>query len=419
MTTTTDIARRNGNSTAQQPGTLAIYAGQTEWTPMQDAALTQLGIKDASDGDKAVFLHQCQRTGLDPFARQIYMIGRPEKKSEKRNGAWVDTWTTKWTIQTGIDGFRVNRARAERQAGVRGTLGRSIFYDGNGEEYKVWFRPEAPAACEITYTVKDANGETPYTSVLRYSEYVQLKDNKPIAQWASKPAHMLEKCTEADVYRKAFPQDFSGVYLDDAMPAPDPDAPPVQPPQQRQRLTDGQIRERRQALTATAETVTPDPSPAPAAPAAAAPAPPPPSAQGAGEALPPLPGEEEITAPVPGGEAREAAASKAGSPGPGRPDEDDDDSPTSGKHRALVGVVQQHFKRLGYGDGRRGERLDKAARIARTSNLLTLNDLDNEELSVVADTLARCKNDSALDALLNSGDKPQAGTAGGEASDGS
>jgi phage recombination protein Bet len=209
------------HAAATQPAAaLAIRPGQVMWDEYQMAALDQLGLKDASNADRAVFLHQCQRTGLDPFSRQIYMIGRPEKQ---RDG----TWRTKYTIQTGIDGFRVNRARAERQAGVRGTLGRAVWYDHEGNEFKVWVRREPPAACEITYTVRDATGETPYTSVLQFAEYVQLKDGRPAALWASKPAHMLEKCTEADVYRKAFPQDFAGVALDDAMPLPE-DAPASQ-----------------------------------------------------------------------------------------------------------------------------------------------------------------------------------------------
>ena len=167
---------------------LAIQPGQVQWDDTQMAALGQLGLADAGNGDRAVFLHVCQRTGLDPFARQIYMIARKEQVDGQ--------WRKKWTIQTGIDGFRVNRDRAERKAGVRGVLGRAIFYDHEGKEHKVWFAPRPPVACEITYTVRDADGgETPYTSVLRFAEYVQVnKDGNAIAQWASKPAHMLEKC---------------------------------------------------------------------------------------------------------------------------------------------------------------------------------------------------------------------------------
>jgi phage recombination protein Bet len=216
---------------------LAIQPGQIAWDPTQLAALGQLGLEDAGDGDRAVFLHVCQRTGLDPFARQIYMINRREKVPGTR-----DSWRDKWTIQTGIDGFRVNRDRAERKAGVRGILGRAIFYDPDGNEHKVWVQPRPPVACEITYTVRDRDGgETPYTSVLRFTEYCQTKDGNLIAQWASKPAHMLEKVTEADVYRKAFPQDFSGIYLDDALPAQE-EAPPAPP---RGRVTAGEIIDRK------------------------------------------------------------------------------------------------------------------------------------------------------------------------------
>ena len=55
---------------------LTIQDGQEFWSAHQLAALVQLGVKDAPNGDLAVYFHQCQRTGLDPFARQIYMIGR-------------------------------------------------------------------------------------------------------------------------------------------------------------------------------------------------------------------------------------------------------------------------------------------------------------------------------------------------------
>ena len=252
-------------ATAHSPAALAIRAGQIAWDDTQLAALTQLGIKDASDGDKSVFLHQCQRTGLDPFARQIYMIGRNEKKNERQGDRWVEKWTVKWTIQTGIEGWRVIRDRAERREGVRGILSRFTYYDPEGAEYKVWVRREPPVACEVTYTVIEASGrEVPYTSVLRFSEYVQMKDGRAIAQWApdAKPVHMLEKCTEADVYRRAFPQDFSGVYLDDAMPPQE--AAPAAPP--RGRVTAGEVIDRKPAREAE-----PDPI-RHAAPAATSPA---------------------------------------------------------------------------------------------------------------------------------------------------
>ena len=55
---------------------LAVSPEQDFWTPKQESALAQIGVEKASKADLAVFFHQCQRTGLDPFARQIYMIER-------------------------------------------------------------------------------------------------------------------------------------------------------------------------------------------------------------------------------------------------------------------------------------------------------------------------------------------------------
>jgi phage recombination protein Bet len=345
------IATRNGTVSAHQQAALAISPGQAAWDDTQLAALAQLGIKDASEGDRAVFLHVCQRTGLDPFSRQIYMIGRPEKQS---NGQWGK----KWTIQTGIDGFRVNRARAEAKAGVRGILSRPVFYDTDGNEHKVWVQRLPPVACEITYTVRDANGtETPYTSILRFAEYVQMKDGKAIAQWApdAKPVHMLEKCTEADVYRKAFPQDFAGVQLDDAMPLPDPDAP--QAAAERPRVTADQARARAQQVRAT---VVKDP-----------------------------PGGD---APFPGDAAPARPAERAAAH-PGQP-EDARDAVTW--HLDRVGIVAYQGQ------------MDVLTQ--HTGRVITGHDgLTGEEAAKLAGQLARCQSKDDVDVLLKTGEVPSGG----------
>jgi phage recombination protein Bet len=299
------LAVRDQRAVAQAApvGALAIEAGQTAWTPMQLAAFGQLGIADAPEGDKQVLLHVAQRTGLDPFARQIYMIGRNEKKSVKQpGGRWEDVWTVKYGIQTGIEGFRVIRARAERAEGIRGILSRPVYYDAEGNEYKAWLSRGVPVAVEMTYTAIDRAGrETPYTSILRFDEYRQTRKETSngaeqqvlSGQWAVKPTHMLEKCAEADVYRKAFPQDYSGVDLDDAMPEPDWENMPeaeldarARAVGYRPRVTAEQARARApQHVTATATAVAPNVPPAAAeAPAAAVPHPP---AEAAGGTLPP------------------------------------------------------------------------------------------------------------------------------------
>ena len=76
------------------------------------------------------------------------------------------------------------------------------------------------------------------------------------------------------------------------------------------------------------------------------------------------------------------------------------------RHQKLIGIVWAHLKRLGYpddkdeDDGQRVKRLADVATLAAVSEIGTTSDLDTGELSLVADTLSRCKNRKALDVLL-------------------
>jgi hypothetical protein len=346
MSGTTDLALREENAlTATQAAALAIQPGQVAFDEMQRAALRQLGLEDAPDGDLSVFLHVSQRTGLDPFSRQIYMIGRNEKVPGTR-----DQWRKKYTIQTGIDGLRVMRDRAERAAGVRGILSPPVFYDGEGNASKVWVKAGPPVACEITYTVRDHHGDTPYTSILRFTEYAQYKDDKLTAQWAVKHAHMLEKCTEADVYRKAFPQDFSGIALADAMPADGSDGAPVT---RRKRITADAIRARNPQTVASA-VVAPDPSPA---------------------------GTEISPRSVPSAVPSADVSPPAGE-GPSRDD--------------LLLQVNDHLERLGVDPD---NRLSMVAHVA-SRPLAGTRDLTDDEVRKVADTLEGLDDGIALNGWL-------------------
>lgn len=204
---TTDVAVRDDTAP------LALRPGQLLFDDRQQAALTAMGVKNATKADMAVFAHVCHRTRLDPFTRQIYMIERREMVSGK--------WVSKQTIQVGIDGFRVVRDRVAERTGCEVEFEDTIWYDADGGEHKVWLSAEPPAACRVVLLKHStATGRTlRYPAVLRTAAYIARKDGKPTGQWREdkQPDHMIEKCCEAFATRRAFPNDFSGVYLEEEM----------------------------------------------------------------------------------------------------------------------------------------------------------------------------------------------------------
>ena len=200
----TEITRHQAPNTA-----LAIQDNQTEFNEQQVATLRQLGVATANRGDLAVFFHQAVRTGLDPFARQIYMIERQGKQ----------------TIQTGIDGFRLIARRTVERTGESLGYEDTLWCGPEGQWTDVWLKREAPAASKVTVI----RGGQRFSAVALYQEYVATKrDGSPNQMWSTKGALMLAKCAEALALRKAFPQDLSGLYTSDEMQQADNPAPRAQ-----------------------------------------------------------------------------------------------------------------------------------------------------------------------------------------------
>lgn len=204
-----------------------IEPDQQQFTEQQVAILRQLGIEDATQGDLDLFFHYCRTTGLDPFRRQIYMIGRRTKVKEwnPSTRSQDEKWVMKYTIQTGIDGYRRNGREAAKR------LGDSLAFEGpfwcgeDGEWREVWPAKTPPTAAK--YTVF-RNGE-PFSAVVHYDEFVQTSavyegsgnqrrkvGEEPNSMWARMPRNQTAKCAEAMAYRRAYPDDFAGLVFEDA-----------------------------------------------------------------------------------------------------------------------------------------------------------------------------------------------------------
>lgn len=168
--------------------------------------------RGASDDELMLFLHLAQRSGLDPFSRQIYLI-------ERR--AQIDgQWKTTRQPQTGIDGLRLIADRTDRYAPGREP---TYTYDATGN-----------LLTATAYVKKWVRGEWhEIAATAHYDEYVGKTGKGEVTRmWVEKPHIMLAKCAEALALRRAFPAEMSGLYTaDEIRSSADelPAAPPANP----------------------------------------------------------------------------------------------------------------------------------------------------------------------------------------------
>lgn len=188
-----------------QPGALAIREDQYFWTDEQLAVLRSLGVeRHCPKAELANFLHLCQKRRLDPFLKQVYLIGRFSEVEQR----YV------WSPQTSIDAFRLIARRAADSAGIDYGYEDPVYVDDQGKHYSEWVFDWPPAAVKWV-TVR--NGQR-FPAQARYGAYVQItRHGQPNRMWKTMPDVLLGKCSEALSLRMAFPEDLGGIFTFDEM----------------------------------------------------------------------------------------------------------------------------------------------------------------------------------------------------------
>jgi len=175
--TSSQITTRNGASS------------DISWSDDQRKLIASVIAPGCNTDELRLFAYHCQRTGLDPFSKQIYAI--------KRGG--------KMTVQVSIDGLR---AIAERTGELGGS---QRFWCGpSGEWQEVWLDDKPPAAAKCVVYRKGC--PHPFVGIALFRDY-----NAGQGLWTKMPSVMLGKCAEAQALRSGFPADLSGLYTTEEM----------------------------------------------------------------------------------------------------------------------------------------------------------------------------------------------------------
>ena len=180
--------------------TSMVSAEQWQLTEDKIKTLERAGIipADTPPAQIAVFAEVCRRHNLDPFLKQVYLVG----------------YAGKYSVIVGIDGFR---SRAER-TGLHAGTDEAKFNMTSGGQWKsaAELAPSVKTPTSATVTVYKVVGgvRVPFVHTALFAEFAQRG-----GKWPVMPYQMLAKVAESHALRKAFPEALSGLHTHEEIAA--------------------------------------------------------------------------------------------------------------------------------------------------------------------------------------------------------
>jgi hypothetical protein len=183
----------------------------TAFSEREHVMLDAMGVP-TDRGGRALLFREWMRTGLDPFAKQIYL--RQDSKTVQGMNEIGNSREYKipvYSVGTNIDGFRLV---ANRQPTYRGQT--PVMWCGDDGQWRdVWLGGNhAPYAARVGIVVEGY--AAPAWGVAIYAEYKPATAGER-STWVKMAAHMNGIAAEALAIRRAYPDKLSGIYTDEEM----------------------------------------------------------------------------------------------------------------------------------------------------------------------------------------------------------
>lgn len=203
---------------AEQGGTITT-SEHAAWTREQvDLVKRAICPKGISDDEFRVFIHQCQKTGMDPITKEAFCVPRRTNIGTKENPKWI----TNHVFEPSADGMR---ARAARFPDFLKVDSGAVFerdeceIDVDAGVVRHKFSPTKPRGRLI-----GAWGRVTKRDGTKVVAWLDVGDRGGTSSfWRNSQPRMMEKCSEVAAIRKAYPVHLGGVYAREEMDdAPQP-----------------------------------------------------------------------------------------------------------------------------------------------------------------------------------------------------